>query len=127
VTSCVLDASAVLALGHREVGAQVVAEHLEDAAISTVNWSEVLRRSMQRGVGGGDLREALLAGGVEIVAFDESDAATAACLWSRTRHLGLSLADRACLALADRLGVPALTADRAWTDLDVGVEIRCIR
>ena len=45
----------------------------------------------------------------------------------RTRSAGLSLADRACLALASRLGVPAVTADRAWTTLDVGVEIVCIR
>ena len=125
--SCVLDASAVLALGHSEDGAQVVAEHLEGAAISTVNWSEVLRRSREKRVAGPHLREALVAAGVAFVPFDESDAETAATLWELTRRMGLSLADRACLALAARLGVPAVTADQAWADLDVGVEIVCIR
>jgi len=127
VSSCVLDASAVLALGHREDGAQIVAEYLEGAAISTVNWSEVLRRSGEKGVVGDDLREALVAAEVTFLSFDESDAEMAATLWERTRRMGLSLADRACLALATRLGVPAVTADRAWADLDVGVEIVCIR
>jgi PIN domain nuclease of toxin-antitoxin system len=127
VTSCVLDASAVLALGHREDGANVVAEHLEDAAISTVNWSEVLRRSREMGVVGSDLRATLVLAGVAFVPFDESDAETAATLCERTRRMGLSLADRACLALATRLGVPAVTADRAWANLDLGVEIVCIR
>lgn len=54
-------------------------------------------------------------------------AEAAARLRPATRHAGLSLADRACLALARRLGVPAVTADRAWGDLDVGVEVRLIR
>lgn len=127
MSGCVLDASAILALGQAEEGAQVVAEHLESAAISTVNWSEVLRKSRQRAVRTDDLRDALVEATVTFVSFDETDAETAATLWERTRPLGLSLADRACLALAARLGVPALTADRAWSELDVGVEIVCIR
>ena len=127
MSSCVLDASAILALGHDEDGADVVAEHLEDAAISTVNWSEVVRRSGQQDVEAGAVRSALSDANVAVVPFDESDAVTAATLWERTRRSGLSLADRACLALALRLGVPAVTADRAWTDLDLDVEIICIR
>jgi PIN domain nuclease of toxin-antitoxin system len=64
---------------------------------------------------------------VALVPFDISDAETTADLWARTRHLGLSLADRTCLALAARLGVPAVTADRAWLDLDLGIEVVCVR
>jgi ribonuclease VapC len=127
VSSSVLDASAVLALGHDELGAHVVAEYLEDAAISTVNLSEVLRRSRERGVDSGDLRGVLAEASVTLVAFDELDAETTAMLWDRTRSAGLSLADRACLALAARLGVPAVTADRAWVGLDIGVEVVCVR
>ena len=65
--------------------------------------------------------------GVALMPFDVSDAETAADLWVRTRHHGLSLGDRACLALAARIDAPAVTADRAWRDLDVRVEIVCIR
>jgi PIN domain nuclease of toxin-antitoxin system len=104
-----------------------VAEYLESAAISAVNWLEVVRRSRQRGVETSAVRAALADANVAVVPFDESDADTAASLWERTRGSGLSLADRACLALASRLGIPAVTADRAWTKLDVGVEIVCIR
>ena len=64
---------------------------------------------------------------VAIAPFDADLAFACAALRSPTRHLGLSLGDRACLALARRVGAPALTADRAWADLDVGVEIRLIR
>jgi ribonuclease VapC len=125
--SSVLDASSVLALAHGEPGASVVADYLEDAAVSTVNWSEIVRRSQQDGVGADSLRDTFAEAGVALVPFDVQDAETAAALWSTTRHLGLSLADRACLALAARLGVPAVTADRAWSDLDVGVQILCVR
>jgi PIN domain nuclease of toxin-antitoxin system len=127
MTSCVLDASAILALGHDEDGAHVVAEQLENAAISAVNWSEVIRRSRERDVDPHAVRTALADANVVVVPFDESDADTAATLCERTRRAGLSLADRACLALASRLGVPAVTADRAWANLDVDVEVLCIR
>ena len=123
----VLDASSVLALAHNETGASLVAAYLEGSAISTVNWSELVRRTRQRGVPIDELRATLSEAGVTVVPFGMSDAETTAELWARTRHRGLSLADRACVALAARLGVPAVTADRAWLDLDVGVEVVCIR
>jgi PIN domain nuclease of toxin-antitoxin system len=105
----------------------MVVERVEDAAISTVNWSEIVRRLLQREVQVNEVRARLADASVVLVPFDEFDADRTAALWSQTRRLGLSLADRACLALAGRLGVPAVTADRAWSDLDVGVEILCIR
>lgn len=123
----VLDASAVLALLHSEPGADAVEEALEHAAISTVNWSEVCQRSIAHEADISDLRADTEALGVQLVPFSVEDAEQAAELWSATRHLGLSLGDRACLGLARRLERPALTADRAWLDLDLGVEIRAIR
>ena len=125
--SFVLDASSVLALATREPGAEVVGARLESSAISTVNWSEIIRRSRDVDVEIGPLRESLVAAGVTFWSFIEADAEKAAAVWPATRRLGLSLADRACLALAARLCVPAVTADRAWLDLDVGVEVVCIR
>ena len=123
----VVDASALLALLHSEPGAEIVEKALEDAAISTVNWSEVCQRWIAHDVDVSDLRADTEALGLEILPFTVSDAEQAAELWSTTRRLGLSLGDRACLGLARRLGRPALTADRAWLDADFGVEVRLIR
>jgi ribonuclease VapC len=74
-----------------------------------------------------NLRAETEALGVAIMPFTADDAEQTAELFSRTRHLGPSLGDRACLGLARRLGRPALTADRAWLEADLGVEVRAIR
>lgn len=126
-TACVLDASAMLALLHSEPGAEAVEDVLDRAAISTVNWSEVCQHWFAHDVDVVDLRADIEALGVQIVPFTADDAEQAAALWSSTRRLGLSLGDRACLGLARRLELPAVTADRAWLDADVGIEIRPIR
>lgn len=125
--ACVLDASAMLALLHSEPGHEVVEEILDRAAISTVNWSEVCQRWLAHDVDVVDLRADIEALGAEIVPFTADDAEQAAALWSSTRHLGLSLGDRACLGLARRLERPAVTADRVWLDVDVDIEIHPIR
>ncbi len=124
---CVVDASALLALFRQEPGSDVVEVVLERSAISSVNWSEVCRRVGERGVNLKELRADTEALGLAIVAFTTEDAEQAAVLWEPTRRLGLSLADRACLGLARRLGVPALTADRAWLELELGVQVQAIR
>jgi PIN domain nuclease of toxin-antitoxin system len=123
----VLDASAVLALAHREPGADRVAPHVDGACLSTVNWSEVARVCVTVGRKPASLREILADAGCVIVPFDADDAERAARLWPATRAAGLSLGDRACLALAERLGRTAVTADRAWVGLDVAVEVVCVR
>jgi ribonuclease VapC len=123
----VVDASALLAMLHAEPGAEIVEEAVAESAISTVNWSEVYQRSLARGVDVAGLRSDVEALGLEIVLFTVDDAEQAAELWPPTRHLGLSLGDRACLALARRLGLPTLTADRSWLDLTLGVQIVAIR
>ena len=127
MSSVVLDASAVLAFLQREPGGAVVAEHLSAAVISAVNVAEVATRLSDRGIPDGGAREAISALRLEIAAFDHELAYTSAALRPATRRLGLSLGDRACLALAKREGLPALTADRAWASLDVGVEIHLVR
>ena len=123
----VLDASAILALLHAESGGDAVAGHLAQAALSTVNLTEVLQRSIARGITVDALTNDLEALGVIVVPFSAEDAELAATLWAATRTAGLGLGDRACLALAQRLGVPALTADRAWGALKLGIDIQVIR
>lgn len=125
--STVLDASALLALLNSEPGAEVVAAHVGDASISAVNWSEAYGKLRTRGVDGTALAAGMSETGIVVVPFDSDDALAAGELLPLTRRAGLSLADRSCLALAQRLGLPAVTADRAWTKLDVGVEIILIR
>jgi ribonuclease VapC len=123
----VTDASALLALLQQEPGAEAVEAVAEEAAISAVNWSEVCQRALARGVAIDGLRADVEALGVQVESFDAADAEAAARLWERGQPHGLSLGDRACLALAKRLAAPALTSDRAWAQLDLDVEVRTIR
>ena len=126
--TAVLDASALLALLYREPGADAVEEVLDGAAISTVNWSEVLQKLTQRGVDPESATVAALqALGLRIEPFTLADARRTAVLWESCRPAGLSIGDRACLALAHRLDAEAITADRAWKGIDAGVSVRLVR
>jgi PIN domain nuclease of toxin-antitoxin system len=125
----VLDASALLALLYREPGHGRVADLLDGAVISSVNWSETLAKLVQRGLADHSAVQALLALGVDVVPFGRTDAERAARLWSAGRACGLSLGDRACLAVAQAQtdGV-AVTADKVWADLDLpDVTVELIR
>ncbi len=100
---------------------------LPNASISAVNLSEVLARLQEIGMPEDDVAVAVARLNLRVVAFDELQARATAQLRSLTRHFGLSPADRACLALGDRLRCAVVTADRIWASLDVGVEIVVIR
>jgi PIN domain nuclease of toxin-antitoxin system len=123
----VLDASALLALLNSEEGTGLVQELLPRSVISTVNLAEVVTRLSILGMPEGEIREALTVLGLEIIPFDEEQAFRAGLLSAYTQPLGLSLGDRACLALALTTHAIALTADRGWKKLDIGVEISLIR
>ena len=127
MSSVVLDASAILALLQREPGAEVVAEHLSGAAISAVNLAEASSRLVDRGMPEAKVREGISALDIEVVSFDREAAYVSVALRPLTRAQGLSLGDRACLALALIRGQPALTADRVWAECDVGVDVKLIR
>lgn len=122
-----LDASALLAWLFHEPGHEVVGRTLADACISAVDFSEVVGRFVRDGHDGNAVAARIAASPVEIVPFDFEQASAAARLIPATRKAGLSPADRACLALAGSRAIPALTADRAWLDVDAGVEVRVIR
>lgn len=127
MSAVVLDASAVIALLMEESGAEVVRACLPDAAISSVNLVEVGTKIVDEGAEEADIRAAVARLGVEIVSFEEEAAFAAAMLRDRTRRHGLSLGDRACLALGAARGLPVLTTDRSWMRVDVGVEVRLVR
>ena len=123
----VLDASAVLAVLNGEPGAEAVWEHLPGAQLSAVNAAEVAAKLVDGGLGAERAGQSLDRLGTRVVPFEAADVVPVAQMHSATRAAGLSLGDRACLALARRLGVPALTADRQWRDIQVDVEVRLIR
>jgi ribonuclease VapC len=116
----------VLALLQEEPGADVVEAALDHAEMSCVNVAEVIQKAEQHGIDTEGFEFDLEALGVRLHAFDVRDARVAADLWQVTRSAGLSLGDRACLALAQRLGGVAVTTDARWAQLeriDIPVEI----
>lgn len=127
MTEVVLDASAVLAFMKREAGAEVVERHLHGAFISAVNISEIVANLAERGMTESEVGMSLDRLELSIVPFNEQHAIKAGMMRPSTKPLGLSLGDRACLALARELGLPALTADRTWSGAKVGVDVRLIR
>lgn len=121
--SDVLDASALLAFVQGEAGADVVEAALDDApCCGAANWSEVAQRVVSAG-GDWDLTRALLLSyDLRVEPVTASDAEWAA--YRHRRGEGLSLADRLCLALGERLGLRVLTADKAWGTAERIVQIR---
>ena len=123
----VADASAILAALKNEPFSNVDPRRLVGAAISAVNVCEVLSKLHDDGLNEAQAHAAVSTMDLRVVAFDGPQARAAARLRSMTRHAGLSLGDRACLALGNALGCSVVTADRIWASLDVGVEIFVIR
>jgi ribonuclease VapC len=123
----VADASAVIALLIGEPFTLFDPQRLANASISAVNLSEVLARLLEIGMPEGEVQTTVAKLDLRVVAFDETHALDAARLRAATRHAGLSLGDRACLALGNRLGCPVVTGDRVWVSLDIGVEVLLIR
>ena len=127
----VLDASALLALLFDESGAdEVLSTLVERPLMSTVNFAEVLTKLSDQGVAVDAAMEELRSSGVlnsvVLVPFDREQAEAAAAIRIESRALGLSVGDRACLALAMRRKAEALTADRAWLAVRA-VKVRSIR
>jgi ribonuclease VapC len=123
----ILDASALIAFLHDEPGSGAVLDAIaQAAAVSVVNWAEALSKV----AADGDDPQAVAVGFEGTLIFEpltETDCIEIARLRPITKARGLSLADRACLALAKRLDIPVLTADRDWSDLDLGIAVQLIR
>lgn len=123
----VLDASAVLTAIQREPGTERIEPHLRTACISAVNLAEVVGKLQDRGLSEHEIDEVLLLLDLDVRGFDTQMAIVAGKLRSTTRHVGLSLGDRACLALAAQSGATALTTDKAWATLDIGISVELAR
>ena len=123
----VLDASALLAYLFSEHGCDVVAEQIESSCLSSVNLTEVIARFVRDGHSAEAVYQQLAGSGIEVVPFLAEDAVLAAGLITHTQKHGLSLAHRACLALALRRNIPAFTADQIWSKLDLPIAIQQIR
>ncbi len=123
----VLDSSALLAWLHKESGFETVDPLLPDCVLSAVNWPETVQKIIAKGVQGDIVKEDLQILGLTIQSCTQADAELAASLWAKTKSLGLSLGDRACLALGLRLNLPVIPADRVWTSVNIDVTIQSIR
>jgi len=123
----VLDASAVLALLQDEPGAKRVEAALPFASIGSVNLAEVVAKLADAKLSPAAIDEALDPLDLDVIAFEKAHAVGAGLLRRSTRALGLSLGDRACIALATAIKATVLTADTSWAAADVGCEIEFLR
>jgi ribonuclease VapC len=122
-----LDSSALLAYLFDEKGGERVIEVMDRSVISALNWAEVIQKHDERGLTPATLLGEFRGLGLLILPFDSVDAEETAALQPLTRGQGLSLADRACIALARRWDLTALTADRIWRELALDLKIEVIR
>ncbi|HEY6578502.1 MAG TPA: type II toxin-antitoxin system VapC family toxin [Rhizomicrobium sp.] len=122
-----LDASALLAHLQGEPGGDKVPLTVGDAAMSAVNYAETVSVLTRKGADAASVRAKLSTVLLDIVDFDYETAEAAGLMVAMTRPFGLSLGDRACIAAAAREGVPVLTAERSWSNLNPGVPIQLIR
>jgi PIN domain nuclease of toxin-antitoxin system len=127
MAEAVLDASAVLAFLRREPGEDVVRRVMPRSLLCTVNLTEIVSKLIERGAATAAAFEIARSLPYRIVPYDEDLAYDAGALWAETRTTGLSLGDRACIALARRERLPALTTDQRWTRENLGVEVQAIR
>jgi PIN domain nuclease of toxin-antitoxin system len=127
MASAVFDASVVLAHIGQEPGSDGVDELAVEALMSAVNVAEVFAKLAERGLSQNQADTIVYRYRLEVVPFDEELARQTGALRPATKSLGLSLGDRACLALAQRERLPILTADKSWVKLDLGVSIKVVR
>lgn len=124
----VLDASAILAvIGGEPAAEKLPPDLLADAVASAVNLAEVHTKLVSRGWASEEAWEDATSPVREVVSFDEQHARAAGDLVKQTQQLGLSLGDRACLALGIALKLPVYTAEKAWKKLKVNVRVHVIR
>jgi PIN domain nuclease of toxin-antitoxin system len=127
MTGYVLDSSAVLAVLLNESGADKALQYFRNGQCCSVNVTEIVARLIDKGRTRDEAVGDFFDTGISIDGFGADLAVLAGRLRAATSHKGLSLGDRACLALAIREGATAVTADRDWATLDLGCKIELIR
>jgi len=122
----VIDASTVLAVCQQEAGADTARDKMRCGLISTVNVSEVYQKSMERGKL--PIAEAIIrTANLQVSEFSDEHARYAAELAGATKKMGVSFADRACIALAMAESLPVLTGDRKWLEIPTQIKIELFR
>ncbi|WP_347178899.1 type II toxin-antitoxin system VapC family toxin [Roseofilum capinflatum] len=127
MSEVVVDASAILALLNQEKGSEEVTRFIGKAAISSVNLSEVIAKLAELNIPEDVITKILSNLRLEVIPFSEEQALQAGMLRPVTKSLGLSLGDRACLALGISLHQPVLTSDRQWSHLNLNVDVQLVR
>ncbi len=127
MTKIVFDSSAILALLKMESGHEIVAKNLEQAVVSSVNFCEVVTFLSKKTTKQDEMIKFLTETFDCIEDFNIEQAIIAGSFIKITKDYGLSLGDRACLALAKYKNIPVLTADKAWSKLNLGIKIKLIR
>lgn len=124
-----MDSSALLALMQSEIGSEVVENLLQEqeCVVSSVNLTEVATKLIDKGLAPEQLMRVLKQFDVQPIDFDQEQALTAAKLRLTTKSAGLSLGDRACLALAQCMQGCAVTADQAWDDVKEGLGVSVLQ
>lgn len=127
--ACVIDTSAVFADLNEETGAEEARRWLRDAAISAINLQEIVSKALDKGVPAAGIPALIEALRLDVRSLDHDLAVAAGLMRDATKRVGLSHGDRACLALARKLGLPAVTADRAWAEIaeEIGVKVVLVR
>ena len=123
--TAVIDASVVLAWLQEEPGSDDAEALLMEGIIGAANWSEELQKATQHGVPAELVGRLLASFGLRVRDVTRQDGEGAAALWRRGS--GISLADRLCLALGLRLGLPVATADGRWADVVGAPELLLVR
>lgn len=127
MSAVVFDSWVLIAILRQEPGSEVGQQSLNDALISTVNLAEVATYLARNSLPPETSDRALTAFPIEVVPFARQQGLIAGCLYLACKSLGLSLGDRACLALAKSKNLPVLTADKAWLELKIDVSVSSIR
>lgn len=130
MTGCVIDASAILAYAFAEKGAARVERWIDDgASVSALTVQETVSKLCQTGMALGEADELIRSLGLAVHALDLDLAVRAGGMFSLTKPFGLSHGDRACLALGQKLAVPVVTADKAWSKVarDLGLRVEQLR
>ena len=126
MSAIVFDSSVVIAILKQSRGFESAEKTLSDALISTINLAEVATYLARNSVPSDTIQEVLASFPIQVIPFEETLAIQTGCLYPSCKHLGLSLGDRACLALAISRKLPVLTADQVWSKLDLGIPIQVL-
>jgi len=119
----IFDASAAIALFAKEKGREVIKKHLKNAIISSVNVSEIYKYCIDRQrLTTSECENLMKISAIKIIDFDAKQALIAADIYPKTKKLGLSLGDRACIALAIDKDCPILTCDKIWAKVNLDIK-----